>query len=725
MSPHPSSNDSELATRNSHPATPPSPQPETPSPELVTRNPQLATPPGPQPVTRNSQLGTNRLVVVAENDVDLNRVICKRLEMAGLKTIGVHSGADVIAAVQQHPDCLLLLDYVLPDMDVRQLLDKLNNLALRVPFVVMTGHGEVRVAVEMLKLGARDYIVRQADFTDLLVPVIELVQAQVATEERQAVSEKTLHESEEKYRTLVDRVNDGIIIVQDGILRLVNQRMAELEGSTVERLIGTHFTDHVHPDEVPRLAERNSRRMAGEDVPHIYETVLRRADGSPVTVELNAGMVTSEGRPADLIVVRDITGRKQAGATLRIERDRTHEYLDIAGVMLVVLDADGRITLVNRHGCKILGYNEGELNGRSWTGTCVPARLRGEVGGVFRSLVAGAGKPVENYEHPVVTRSGEERLIAWRQVALRDEYGIKVGVLSSGEDITERRRTAEEKERLAREVERRKAELEQLIYAASHDLRTPLVSVQGFVGELRLSLKELLAELDRPDLPPEFRERVAELTGSALPESLRFIDAGTARMGALLAGLLRLSRLDRVAFQVEPLDMNRLVGEALRSLEFAAREAGAKVEVTDLPACLGDPMQVGQVFSNLVENAFKYRDPDRPLLIRITGRHEDSKAVYCVEDNGIGIAPAQQERVFVPFFRVDTRVPGGEGLGLAIVTRIVERLGGRIWVDSKPGRGSRFSVSLPRLEKEASGEIQAKNRELLIAGYDLRTESNQ
>jgi PAS domain S-box-containing protein len=660
--------------------------------ELDCRNPEL---PGSELLTRNLQPATRRLVVVAEGDEGLNRVICRRLERHGLTTFGVHSGADVIAAVQQHPDCLLLLDYVPPEMDGRHLLDELSNMGLRVPFVVMTGHGDERVAVEMMKLGARDYIVKQGDFIDLLVPVIEPVLAQVATEERQAASEKALHESEEKYRTLVNRVNDGIIIVQDGILRLVNQRMAELAGCTVERLIGTRFTDHVHPGEVPRLTERNRRRMAGEDVPNIYETVLRRADGSPVTIELNAGMVTSEGRPADLIVVRDITERKQAKAALRVEKVRTHEYLDIAGVMLVVLDAGGRITIVNRHGCRILGYNEGELIGQSWVGTCIPVRLRGEVRGVLGSLITGAGKPVENYEHPVVTRSGEERLIAWHQVVLRDEYGIKVGVLSSGEDITERKRTGEEKERLAREVERRKAELEQLIYAASHDLRTPLVSVQGFVGELRLSLKELLAELDRPDLPPEFRERVAELTGSALSESLRFIDAGTARMSALLAGLLRLSRLGRAAFQVEPLDMNRVVGEALRSLEYAAREAGARVEVADLPACLGDPMQVGQVFSNLVENAFKYRSPDRGLLIRITGQREDGKAVYCVEDNGIGIAPDQQERVFVPFVRVDAGVPGGEGLGLTIVTRIVERLGGRVWVESKPEKGSKFYVDLP------------------------------
>jgi signal transduction histidine kinase len=268
-------------------------------------------------------------------------------------------------------------------------------------------------------------------------------------------------------------------------------------------------------------------------------------------------------------------------------------------------------------------------------------------------------------------------------------------LLATSRDITERKRTEEEKERLAREVERRKVELEQLIYAASHDLRTPMVGVQGFVGELRLSLKDLLAELNRPDLPPEFRKRMTELTGAEIPESLKFIDAGVTRMSGLLSGLLRLSRLGRAEFQAESLDMNRVVGEVMRSLEFAAREAGAKVEVSDLPAALGDRMQMGQAFSNLVENAFKYRSPDRAPVIRITGRRDDGMAVYTVEDNGIGIAPEQQQRVFIPFFRADARTDAGEGLGLTIVSRIVERLGGRVWVESELGKGSRFYIALP------------------------------
>jgi PAS domain S-box-containing protein len=302
-------------------------------------------------------------------------------------------------------------------------------------------------------------------------------------------------------------------------------------------------------------------------------------------------------------------------------------------------------------------------------------------------------------EFRIRRHDGEYRWFDTRAVRLHDAEGRTVKWFGTNTDITDRKRAEAEKDRLVREVERRKVELEQLIYAASHDLRTPLVSVQGFVGELKLSIENLLAELNRPGVPPEFRKRITGLTDTDIAESLKFIEAGASRMNSLLSGLLRLSRLGRTEFRAELLDMNRVIGQVVQSLEFTAREAGARIEVSDVPVCLGDPVQMGQVISNLVENAFKYRSPGRPLVIRITGRQEDGMAVYCVEDNGIGIASEQQQLVFTPFFRANPRVAGGEGLGLTIVTRIVERLGGRVWVESEPGKGSRFCVAMPSKEE--------------------------
>jgi signal transduction histidine kinase len=131
------------------------------------------------------------------------------------------------------------------------------------------------------------------------------------------------------------------------------------------------------------------------------------------------------------------------------------------------------------------------------------------------------------------------------------------------------------------------------------------------------------------------------------------------------------------------------------SFEFQIREAGVKLKVGRLPQCRGDRAQLNQVFSNLIDNALKFLDPKKPGIIRISGRKEDNKVVYTVEDNGIGIAPEHHKTVFQIFRRFASMDTPGEGLGLNIVRRILDKHGGKIWLESEPGKGSRFHVSLP------------------------------
>ena len=159
--------------------------------------------------------------------------------------------------------------------------------------------------------------------------------------------------------------------------------------------------------------------------------------------------------------------------------------------------------------------------------------------------------------------------------------------------------------------------------------------------------------------------------------------------------MVRLSRLGRAALKLERLDMNRLAASAVEAQAYLVQEAGVKVELGDLPPCRADAQQVSQVLANLLSNAIKYRDLNRPLVVKLSGQLRGSMVAYCVEDNGVGIAPELHRKVYDLFYRADPHRGIGDGLGLTIVRRALGRLGGEITLESEPGRGSRFCFTLP------------------------------
>jgi len=168
-------------------------------------------------------------------------------------------------------------------------------------------------------------------------------------------------------------------------------------------------------------------------------------------------------------------------------------------------------------------------------------------------------------------------------------------------------------------------------------------------------------------------------------------------MDALLSGLLRVSRLGRAKLNIKELDMNKLISEITETFKYIIKEGNIKFPLNELPSCRGDEVKINQVFSNLLDNALKYRDSKRDCIIMLSGKKEDGYVVYCLEDNGIGIAEKHMEKIFEIFHRLhpgDSDV-AGDGLGLSIVRRIIDRHGGKIWVESEPGKGSKFFVRLP------------------------------
>jgi PAS domain S-box-containing protein len=378
-----------------------------------------------------------------------------------------------------------------------------------------------------------------------------------------------------------------------------------------------------------------------------------------------------------------------------VESELNLRNLLIAMPIAVALSDERQfITFRNERFTQLFGYTEDDVPSIAewWLRAYPNEQVRQHVLEAWESAVQKAideGRCVEIREYPVTCKNGDQRIV--------EISGISLGkdMLTTFIDITDRRRAEDALTRLNIQIQAKNKELEQVVYIASHDLRSPLVNIDGYGREVEYAIEALDQALAADHLSDEALKDAFRLQMQEMSAALRYIRSSTTQMDALLTGLLKLSRSGRVALTIAPLNMNELISGVVAASEYQIKEAGIELDIAELPPCLGDSVQVRQVFANLLSNALKYLDPDRPGVIRITGVVEEECSVYSLEDNGIGIAPAHQENIFEVFHRLEPSKSEGEGLGLTIVRQIMGRLEGEVRVESKPGEGSRFSVSLP------------------------------
>ena len=252
-------------------------------------------------------------------------------------------------------------------------------------------------------------------------------------------------------------------------------------------------------------------------------------------------------------------------------------------------------------------------------------------------------------------------------------------------------------------LEKKNSELEQILYAASHDLRTPLIGVQGFSQELQYLCDTLKEEISNSGVTLEEGAKLQEILDSDIPNSVNYIINGSNKMDTMIQGLLRISRVGLEDLNIELIDMGEFVRQIVDGLSFQAQSANAMILTDELENCFGDKAKLEQVFTNLIVNAIKYRKVDGSCEINISCEKKADEIKYIIADNGRGISEENLNKIFNTFFRIDTEEGTGEGLGLTIANRIIEKHGGNLHVESTEGEGSRFIISLPiRKEEEVN-----------------------
>ena len=390
----------------------------------------------------------------------------------------------------------------------------------------------------------------------------------------------------------------------------------------------------------------------------------------------------------------------QQSSGLKDTEERLRAILETAVEGIITIDERGIVESMNPAAEKTFGFRAEEVIGRN-VSVLMPSPYREEHDGYLRNYLSSGHAKIIGIGREVIGQRKDGTVfpmdLAVSEVCLVNRR-LFTGFVR---DISERKKAEARLADLAQSLAEKNKELETIVYVASHDLRSPLVNIQGFSQELARACQRLrerlVGEPGKPPPPnPSADKDLQTVLHQDIPEALEYIQAGVTRIDALLAGFLRYSRLGKAALHIERLDMNNLLQSIIQAMEFQIKKGGVSLKIDRLPECLGDSTQINQVFSNLIDNAIKYRHPERPLEISVTGSIENHRAVFVVQDNGIGIAADHRHKIFEIFHRLNPSAGEGEGLGLTIAQRILERQNGRIWVDSAPGGGSRFFVSLPR-----------------------------
>ena len=630
----------------------------------------------------NSQI---KVLVVDDQPSNL-RFLSKLLTAQGYQVYRAICGQLALNVAIAHCPDLILLDIRMPEMNGYEVCRRLKATAEteQIPVIFLSVLDEMNDKLQAFRVGGADYITKPFQVEEVLARIDKQVGLQKLQQQLKEQNYQ-LQQSQSLLASILNSSLDGVVAysavrnsegnIVDFQWLLINPAAEKFYGLLLNEIVGKNL-----------LAELSQFRNNGlfdlyVSVVETGETVDREFYYEHerdtivwlhiVAVKLNDGLA---------VTFRNITDRKRAEIALRDSEERFRAIFEQAAVGIAKTALCGQFMRVNPGFCQIVRYAESELLQKNWQAITHPDDIEADREYV-RSLLSGN----------IQTFSMEKRLVCkdqavrWANVtvsAMRDAKGTPQYLICAIEDISERKLVQEllqasldTQTRYAQELTRSNAELEQFSYVASHDLQAPLSTIAGYA--------QLLEKRCHNQLDAQGNKFIRNIVNSC------------GRMQALIDDLLEYSRVGRSEKPFDVIDCNLVFEDACANLQLAIRQEQASVTRGDLPRVRGDSFQLLQLFQNLIGNAIKYRSSEAPM-VRVSASRQGDSWVFSVQDNGIGIAEQYHPRIFQLFQRLHSQKQySGTGIGLAICQRIVDRHGGRLWVESEPNRGSTFYFSIP------------------------------
>jgi PAS domain S-box-containing protein len=627
-----------------------------------------------------------KTVLIVSDNAQINTLLNETLHDDGHRVISFTEGANAISycELDGYPD-LALVDVSLTDADSYEIVRRFKT----------SKENDFPILMLIEDIDSQAKTAFQAGATDILLKPIalSLLRQRVQIHLDNAAILQAYQSREERYRAFSSLAADfayELTVLPDGNRRCgwSTDGLTRISGYTPDELCANLWETLVHPDDRHLIDERIEKLMAGETDVREYRILTKSGEMHYVRDRVQPIADETDERIVKLYGIgRDITDTHEMQIELRESRERLKMAIEAAELGVWDWDMVTNESYFNERWLEMLGYKLDELDQtfETWAALVHPE----DSPLVEQALEDHIKRNAPYYiEHRLKTKSGAWKWIAAHgRIIERDASGKPIRMAGIHLDIDEDRQIRQSLEQHAYDLQQRNDELDAFAHSVAHDLKSPIASMMGFASLIESYYDRMTDEqvLDNVSLIMESGYTLKRIIDSLLT----------------LAGVNKIDEAD-----MKPLEMRHVIDDARLRLDSIIRETKAEfIEPDSYPVAAGYAAWVEEIWANYISNAIKYGGT--PPVIELGAESlPDGMVRFWVRDNGNGLSTQDQERVFTPFTRLSQVKIEGHGLGLSVVQRIVEKLGGEVGVESAPGRGSVFSFTLPQVVKIPDEYIQ-------------------